>query len=110
VRVPARQPDAREVRLDWAQYHDQITVADGNLAQRLAELKQAGLSDSTIVFFYGDNGPGMPGFKRSARDSGLMCRSSFTFRAPSARGPLPMTGPASKAAAPSTFSIWPQLC
>lgn len=71
MRIPARQPDDPDVRLDWAQYYDRITQADEIVRQRLEEVQQAGLTDSTIVFFYGDNGPGMPGFKRSARDSGL---------------------------------------
>ena len=71
VRVPARQPDVPEVRQDWAQYHDTITEMDAMFAERLRELEKAGGADSTIVFFYGDNGPGMPGYKRSARDAGL---------------------------------------
>lgn len=71
ARVPARQPDVPEVRLDWAQYYDRITEMDGLVAGRLRELEEAGVADSTIVFFYGDNGPGMPGYKRSARDAGL---------------------------------------
>jgi uncharacterized sulfatase len=71
ARIPARQPDTLEVRQDWAQYYDQITETDGIVAARLRELDEAGVADSTIVFFYGDNGPGMPGYKRSTRDSGL---------------------------------------
>ena len=39
--------------------------------QRLDELQAAGLEDETIVFFYGDHGPGMPRSKRWPFNSGL---------------------------------------
>jgi uncharacterized sulfatase len=59
------------VRLDWAQYYDNITTMDGQAAKILQELKADGLADDTIVFFYGDHGPGMPRCKRWPYDSGL---------------------------------------
>ena len=71
VRVPAYHPDAPEVRQDWAQYHDQMTVMDAWIGERLAELEADGLADDTIVFYFGDHGPGMPRCKRSPYDSGL---------------------------------------
>jgi arylsulfatase A-like enzyme len=71
VRVPAYQPDAPEVRHDWAQYYDLVTEMDGMVGRALDELAVAGLADDTIIFFYGDHGPGMPRSKRSACDSGL---------------------------------------
>jgi arylsulfatase A-like enzyme len=71
VRVPAYHPDAPEVRRDWAQYYDNITVMDGQIQARLAELEQDGLVDDTIIFFYGDHGAGMPRSKRFPYDSGL---------------------------------------
>ena len=69
--VPAYQPDVREVREDWAQYYDQITVADRILGQRIAELEAAGLADDTIIMHYGDHGAGMPRSKRFPYNSGL---------------------------------------
>jgi uncharacterized sulfatase len=71
VRVPAYHPDTPEVRRDWAQYYDKITEMDELAGQRLDELRAAGLEDDTIVFFYGDHGPGMPRCKRWPYDSGL---------------------------------------
>ena len=71
VRVPAYHPDTPEVRLDWAQYHDNITVMDRMAGQRLQELEEAGLADQTIVVFYGDHGSGMPRSKRWPFNSGL---------------------------------------
>ena len=71
MRVPAYHPDAPEVRRDWAQYYDQITAMDRIVGERLAELAAAGLANDTIVFFYGDNGSGMPRSKRWPYNSGL---------------------------------------
>ena len=71
VRVPAYMPDLPEVRADWAAYHDNMTVMDGLAGRLLAELDAAGLADDTIVFYFGDNGPGLPRSKRFVYDSGL---------------------------------------
>lgn len=71
VRVPAYHPDTPEVRHDWAQYYDNITVMDQQAGTLLRELETAGLAEDTIVFFYGDHGSGMPRSKRWPYDSGL---------------------------------------
>ena len=69
--LPPYHPDTPEVRLDWAQYYDNITTMDGIAARHLKELEEAGLADDTIVFFYGDNGAGLPRHKRWPYNSGL---------------------------------------
>ncbi|MCF3649122.1 sulfatase-like hydrolase/transferase [Synoicihabitans lomoniglobus] len=71
VRVPAYHPDTPEVRHDWAQYYDSVSEADTIAGDRLAELAAAGLTDDTIVFYYGDHGSGMPRSKRWPGNSGL---------------------------------------
>jgi arylsulfatase A-like enzyme len=71
ARIPAYHPDAPAVRRDWAQYYDNISTMDGQIQRRLDELQQDGLTDDTIVFFFGDHGPGMPRNKRFPYDSGL---------------------------------------
>jgi len=71
VRLPAYHPDTPEVRHDWAQYYDNITTMDAQAGEILRQLEQDGLQDETIVFFYGDHGPGMPRSKRFPYDSGL---------------------------------------
>ena len=71
VRVPAYHPDAPEVRQDWAQYYDKLTEMDRMAGERLAELAAAGLLDDTIVFYWGDHGPGLPRGKRAALETGL---------------------------------------
>lgn len=69
--VPAYHPDTAEVRHDWAQYYDKMTEMDEQVGEILAEVEADGLSESTIIFYYGDHGSGMPRSKRWPFDSGL---------------------------------------
>lgn len=71
VRVPAYHPDTPEVRRDWAQYYDRITMMDRECGAALQEIVAAGLREDTIVFFWGDHGSGMPRSKRWPYNSGL---------------------------------------
>jgi len=71
VRVPAYHPDHPEVRKDWAQYYDMITEMDKMVGDKLKELKDDGLEEDTIVFYFGDHGSGMPRNKRWPFFSGL---------------------------------------
>lgn len=69
--VPPYHPDTPEVRRDWAQYYDVVSEADAEAGARLAQLEADGLSDDTIVFYFGDHGSGMPRSKRWPYHSGL---------------------------------------
>lgn len=71
VRVPPFHPDTPEVRQDWAQYYDTLTEMDGEVAARLAELEADGLTESTIVVYWGDHGVGLPRGKRWLYPAGL---------------------------------------
>jgi uncharacterized sulfatase len=71
VRVPAYHPDTIEVRQDWAEYYDNITTMDKQAAEVLKQLEEDGLAESTVVFFYGDHGAGMPRSKRWPYNTGL---------------------------------------
>jgi hypothetical protein len=72
VRVPAYHPDTPEVRRNWAQYYDRLTMMDALAGANLRELEEAGLAEDTIVFYYGDHGPGMPRGKRWLYDAGII--------------------------------------
>lgn len=69
--VPPYQPDRIEVRKDWAQYYDRLTLADAFFAEKLKELEDAGLAEDTIVWYWADHGSGMPRSKRYPGWSGL---------------------------------------
>ena len=69
--IPPYHPNIPETKRDWAQYHANITKLDGLVAKTLKELDEAGLTENTIVFYYGDHGSGMPRHKRWLWDSGI---------------------------------------
>ena len=69
--IPPYHPNIPETKRDWAQYHANITKLDGLVAKTLKELDDSGLSENTIVFYYGDHGSGMPRHKRWLWDSGI---------------------------------------
>ena len=69
--VPAYHPDTPEVRKDWAQYYDRITMMDKECGAALKEIEEAGLAEDTIVLYWGDHGSGMPRNKRWPYNSGL---------------------------------------
>ncbi len=69
--VPPYYPDIPIVRSTLARYYDCISVMDLKVGQLLKQLEDDGLADSTVVFFYGDHGAGLPRGKRVLFDSGL---------------------------------------
>lgn len=71
VPLPPYHPSTPEIKHDWALFYDNIEKMDNQVGELLKELDDAGLSENTIVFFYGDNGGVMAGGKRSVNDPGL---------------------------------------
>lgn len=69
--IPAYHPDTPEVRRNWAQYYDKVAEMDAAIGGLLRELADRGDAANTIVFFFGDHGPGIPRSKRWPYDSGL---------------------------------------
>ncbi|SNR70899.1 Arylsulfatase A [Lutibacter agarilyticus] len=54
--LPPYHPDVPEIRVDWARFHDLITLMDRKVGELLQELKDKNLEENTIVFFYSDHG------------------------------------------------------
>lgn len=71
VRVPAFLPDTNVIRRDFAEYYNIMERMDGEIGNWLAQLEHDGLSDDTIVFYYGDNGGVLPRSKRYCYEEGL---------------------------------------
>ncbi|MBE7502874.1 MAG: sulfatase [Verrucomicrobiales bacterium] len=71
VHLPPYYPDTAATRQAWARYHDCVTAMDQEVGALLDQLAADGLADDTIVFFYGDNGMGLPRGKRCLWDTGL---------------------------------------
>ncbi len=70
VPVPPFYPDTPAVRTDLAKHYDNIAALDKQVGDLLGQLEADGLVDSTVVFFYGDHGDGLPRCKRWVYDSG----------------------------------------
>lgn len=71
VNLPPYHPDLPEVRQDWAQYYDKVEEMDSQVGAILQQLKEDNLEDSTIIFYFGDHGSGMPRSKRWLYQGGL---------------------------------------
>jgi len=69
--LPPYYPDTPVTRRDWANLYDLITAMDLRVANFLKQLEDDGLAENTVVFFYGDNGRGLPRAKRWIYDSGI---------------------------------------
>ena len=69
--VPPYYPDTPAVRQDLARLLERTTEMDYYFQERLDELKETGLYEDTIVFFWPDHGDGLARSKRYQYDSGL---------------------------------------
>jgi arylsulfatase A-like enzyme len=70
LNLPPHVPDLPEMRADFAVYHDLMTALDTQVGRLLDELKEAGLAEDTIVFYYSDHGGATPRGKRYLEDTG----------------------------------------
>lgn len=82
--LPPYYPDTPIVRKDWARYHDNISVMDGQMAAILKQLEDDGLAGNTVVFFWADHGRGLPRCKRWLYDGGT--HVPLMIRWPDGRG------------------------
>lgn len=69
--VPPYYPDTPTVRSDMARHYNNIAAMDRQVAEILAQLKEDGLEESTIVIWTTDHGDGLPRAKRELYDSGI---------------------------------------
>ncbi|WP_338875520.1 sulfatase [Spirosoma sp. SC4-14] len=71
VTVPAYYPDTKTVRHDIARNLSNVMRMDSIVGTIIQELKDDGLYENTIIFFYSDHGDGLPFVKREVYDRGL---------------------------------------
>ena len=71
VPIPPYHPRTEEMKHDWAQYYDRVTMMDAQVGKVLQDLEAAGLADNTIVFYYSDHGGILGRSKRFMYESGL---------------------------------------
>lgn len=68
--LPPYYPDTPIVREDWKRNYELITAMDAWAGDLIEQIKEDGLYDDTIVFFWSDHGVGLPRAKRWLYDSG----------------------------------------
>ena len=71
VPVPPYLVDSEISRNTIARNYSNIELMDAKVGELIQELKEAGLYDNTIIFFYSDHGGPLPRQKREILDSGL---------------------------------------
>ncbi|AJR03732.1 sulfatase family protein [Siansivirga zeaxanthinifaciens] len=71
VPLPPYYQDTKTARIDVARNYSNIELLDKQVGKLIAELKEDGLYDNTIIFFYSDHGGPLPRQKRDIHESGL---------------------------------------
>ncbi|SHJ71833.1 Arylsulfatase A [Tangfeifania diversioriginum] len=80
VIVPPYLPDNDSTRKDLALYYDEISRLDNYLGKVMAELKNQGEDENTVVIYMSDNGRPFPRAKTRMYDSGI--KTPFIVRWP----------------------------
>lgn len=71
VEVPPYLQDTKLSREIIARHYSNIELMDARVGEIIAELKEDGLYDDTVIFFYSDHGGPLPREKREVFDSGI---------------------------------------
>ena len=71
VQVPPYFPDTEVIRHDLAVNYSNLKRLDDQIGAVLKDLKEDGLYENTIIFFYGDHGGPFPRHKRALYDTGV---------------------------------------
>ena len=71
VEVPPYFPDTEVIRHDLAVNYSNLKRLDDQIGAVLEDLKEDGLYENTIIFFYGDHGGPFPRHKRALYDTGV---------------------------------------
>ncbi|HHC79259.1 MAG TPA: DUF229 domain-containing protein [Flavobacteriia bacterium] len=71
VPVPPYLPDNKATRHTIARNYSNIELMDAQVGAFIKQLKDDGLYDNTIIFFYSDHGGPLPHQKREIYDTGL---------------------------------------
>ena len=72
VEIPPYYPDHPVTRADWAAYLDDVSELDRKVGLVLAQLEEDGLTDNTVVVFFGDNGQAHVRGKQFCYEEGLL--------------------------------------
>ena len=79
LKLPPYYPDIPEIREDWAQHLDSIRITDERVGEIIEELKEDGVLENTVIFFFSDHGMRLWRHKQFCYDSGLQVPLVVTF-------------------------------
>tara|TARA_B110000305_G_scaffold242177_1_gene320779 strand:- start:4680 stop:6557 length:1878 start_codon:yes stop_codon:yes gene_type:complete len=68
--LPPYYPATAIVKEDWKRNYELITAMDAWVGEHIAQLKEDGLYEDTIIVYWSDHGVGLPRAKRWLYDSG----------------------------------------
>lgn len=71
VQIPPYFPDTYEIRKDIAVNYSNLIRLDKEIGKIIKELKEEGLYEKSIIFFYSDHGGPFPRHKRSLYETGI---------------------------------------
>ncbi|MFC1540013.1 sulfatase [Gemmatimonadota bacterium] len=69
--LPPYYPEHPMIREDWAQHLDSIQATDDEVGRIIDRLRQDGVLDDTVIFFFSDHGMRLWRHKQFCYDSGL---------------------------------------
>ena len=73
ILLPPTFPEIENIKKDFLTNYKNIERLDEKIGQIINQLKEDGLYDNTIIFFYSDHGGPFPRYKRSIYDTGIKC-------------------------------------
>lgn len=71
IKVFPYHPDTKTFRYSYHHFQNRHVLADQQMGKFIAELKEEGLMEDTIIFYFGDHGGVLPRSKGYAYESGL---------------------------------------
>ena len=79
LEVPPYFPDTETVRHDLAVNYSNLKRLDDQIGEVLKDLKEDGLYENSIIFFYGDHGGPFPRHKRALYETGTKVPMTIKF-------------------------------
>ena len=71
IEVFPYHPDTKTFRYTYYHFHNRLAMADQQMGKFIQDLKDQGLMENTIIFYFGDHGGLLPRSKGFAYESGL---------------------------------------
>jgi|GEM_PF-22252 len=71
ITIPPHHPDTKVMRYSYALYQKKMQTIDESVGKLVTKLKQEGVYDNTIIFYFGDHGGILPRSKGYLYETGL---------------------------------------